>query len=149
MIDKSWIGKSTSRLNVDVEKGQLRFFAKAVGETNPVYTDEVTAKAAGYRALPAPPTFLFSLNLAHPDPLARYIDMGIELAKLLHGNQQFEYFAPICAGDRIRLESTIVDIFMKKAGALEFVVEETTATNQIGELVGKSTQTLAIRHGSN
>jgi len=146
MVDKNWIGKNTSQLKVKVEEGQLRFFAKAVGETNPVYTDEAAAQAAGYRSLPAPPTFLFSLNLAHPDPLARYIEMGIDLARLLHGNQQFDYFLPICAGDRIRLESTVVDIFTKKNGALEFVVEETTATNQMDELVGKSTQTLVIRH---
>jgi len=147
MIDRSWIGKNTSQLEVDVEKGQLRFFAKVVGETNPIYTDECAAQAAGYRSVLAPPTFLFSLNLAQPDPLAKYIEMGIDLAKLLHGDQQFEYFAPICAGDHIRLESTITDIFEKKGGALELVVEETSATNQMGEVVGTSTQTLVIRHG--
>ena len=147
MIDKSWIGNNTCQLEVEVEKGQLRFFAKAVGETNPIYTDESAAQAAGYRSLPAPPTFLFSLNLAQPDPLARYLEMGIDLAKLLHGSQLFEYFAPICAGDRIRLESTITDIAEKKGGALELVVEETTARNQMDELVGKATQTLVIRHG--
>jgi len=104
MIDKSWIGKNTCQLEVEVEKGQLRFFAKAVGETNPIYTDELAAQAAGYRSLPAPPTFLFSLKLAQPNPLARYLEMGIDLARLLHGSQLFEYFAPICAGDRISLE---------------------------------------------
>ncbi len=147
MIDKSWIGKNTSQLEVEVEKGQLRFFAKAVGETNPIYTDESTAQAAGYRSLPAPPTFLFSLGLAQPDPLAKYLEMGIDLAKLLHGSQQFEYFAPVCAGDCIRLKSTITAITEKKGGTLELVVEETSATNQMGESVGKLTQTLVIRHG--
>ena len=41
----------------------------------------------------------------------------------------------------------LFDIVEKKGGALELVVEETSATNQMGELVGKSTQTLVIRHG--
>ena len=34
---------------------RLKFFAKAIGETNPIYTDEAAALEAGYRALPAPP----------------------------------------------------------------------------------------------
>jgi len=33
---------------------RLKFFAKAIGETNPIYTDEAAALEAGYRALPAP-----------------------------------------------------------------------------------------------
>lgn len=147
MIDKGLIGKKSSPLEVDVEKGQLLFFAKAVGETNPVYTDEAAARDAGYRALPAPPTFVFSLNLAQPDPFAKFIEMDIDLAKVLHGEQQFEYGAPVCAGDRITLQSTVVDIFDKKGGALEFLVEETTATNQDNELVAKSIQTLVVRNG--
>lgn len=147
MIDKGFIGKKFAPLEVEVEKGQLRFFAKAVGETNPVYTDESAARDAGYRALPAPPTFVFTLNLAQPDPLSKYTDMGIDMAKVLHGEQQFEYFADICAGDRITLQSTIVDIFDKKGGALEFMIEETSATNQNDELVAQLIQTLVVRNG--
>jgi acyl dehydratase len=146
MIDSKWIGAVTSDFEADVEKGQLRFFAKAVGENDPVYTDESAARTAGYPSLPAPPTFLFTLNLAQPDPLGKYIRMGVDLAKLLHGNQDFEYHAPICAGDRIRLKSHISDIVEKKGGALVLLVEETSATNQRGESVGRSVQTLVIRN---
>ncbi len=147
MINRDYIGKKFPPLAAYVEKGQLRFFAKSVGETNPIYTDEAAAKEAGYKSLPAPPTFLFSLNLAQPDPFAKFVDMGIDLNKVLHGSQQFEYFAPVCAGDQITLQSTIVDIFDKKDGALEFIVEEMTATNQNDELVAKLAQTLIVRNG--
>ncbi len=147
MIDKKFIGKKSPPREVEVEKGQLRFFAKAVGESNPVYTDEASARDAGYRSLPAPPTFVLSLNLAQPDPFSKYTEMGVHLEKILHGEQQFEYLAPICAGDRITLESTIVDIFEKKGGALEFVIEETSASNQHNELVARSVQTIIVRNG--
>ncbi len=146
MIDRSWIGKTFPRLTVDVEKGQLRFFAKSVGETNPVYTDEDAAKAAGYRSLPAPPTFTFTLNLAAPDPLEKYVSMGINLNRVLHGGQKFEYVAPICAGDTITLESSISDIYEKKGGALEFIEEETVATNQDGAVVARLYNTLVVRN---
>ena len=146
MIDRSWIGKTFPKLTVDVEKGQLRFFAKSVGETNPVYTDEDAAKAAGYRSLPAPPTFTFALNLAVPDPFEKYVSMGINLNRILHGGQKFEYVAPICAGDTITLESSISDIYEKKGGALEFIEEETVATNQDGAVVARLYNTLVVRN---
>ncbi|MGR3780209.1 MAG: FAS1-like dehydratase domain-containing protein, partial [Albimonas sp.] len=63
MIDRKYIGREMAPLTVDVERGQLLFFAKATGQTDPIYIDEAAARAAGYRALPAPPTFLFSLDL--------------------------------------------------------------------------------------
>ena len=146
MIDKCWIGRSFPKLVVDVEKGQLRFFAKAAGEKNPVYTDEVAALEAGYRSLPAPPTFTFSLSLAAPDPFAKYTSLGIDLKYLLHGRQRFEYFAPICAGDTITLQSTVVDVCEKKGGALVFVEEEAVATNQDDETVAKFLNTLIVRN---
>lgn len=146
MIDRSWIGKSFAKLMVDVEKGQLLLFAKAVGEKSPVYTDEKAAKAAGFRSLPAPPTFTLSLGLASPDPFEKYSLMGINLIHVLHGSQKFEYIAPICAGDTIILESTVTDIYERKSGALEFLVEKTVATNQAGEVVAKLYSTLVIRN---
>ena len=146
MIDRKFIGTRTDPFSVEVEKNQLRFFAKSVGETNPIYTDETSAKAAGYRSLLAPPTFAFSLNLATPDPMGRYKEMGIDLGKVLHGEQKFEYFEPICAGDTITLEGEITDIYEKKGGTLEFIVTETRATNQGGETVAKMISTTVVRN---
>ncbi|MDH3830030.1 MAG: MaoC family dehydratase N-terminal domain-containing protein [Gammaproteobacteria bacterium] len=147
MLDRSYVGHSFPTHSVPVEAGQLRFFAKAVGEESPVYHDREAARAAGYRDIPAPPTFVFSLGLVGTDLAEKYLPMGVDLARLLHGEQQFEYFAPICAGDVITLESKVTDIYDKKGGALEFAVEETTATNQDGELVAKAVQTLVMRNG--
>ena len=50
MLDHSHIGHEFTPFNVDVEKGRLTFFAKAIGETNPVYTDE-SAAHAGQRCI--------------------------------------------------------------------------------------------------
>ena len=40
MIDRQYIGHTMPAFEVLVEKGRLRFFAKATGQTDPVYTDE-------------------------------------------------------------------------------------------------------------
>lgn len=133
MIDKKHIGKMFPPLTAELEKGRLRFFAKAIGETDPVYTDEAAAKAAGYRSLPMPPTFLFCLEMEQPDPYAWFGEVGLELPKILHGEQSFTYHLPACAGDVLTFSARIVDIYDKKKGALEFMVKETRVTNQNGE----------------
>ena len=62
MIDPKYIGMKLPPYTVEVEKARLRFFAKAIGETNPLYTD------TGAR-IPVPPTYFFSLENDVPEPL--------------------------------------------------------------------------------
>ena len=68
MLDKNYIGHELTRFSVDVEKGRLRFFAKATDQKDPVYIDETAAKDAGYPSLPVPPTFFFCLDMEGPKP---------------------------------------------------------------------------------
>lgn len=147
MLDRSKIGYEFTSFSADVEKGRLKFFAKAIGETNPIYTDETAARDAGYPSLPAPPTFTMVLDMEGPENMPVLELLDIDIAKILHGSQEFEYFAPICAGDVITVTSRIADMFDKKGGALEFVVSENTYTNQNGQLTAKATSTLIVRNG--
>ena len=146
MIDKKWIGHSFPSTKAKVEAGQLGFFAKAVSEKNQVYTDKSVAKEAGYNALPAAPTFGFSLNLAVPNPFKYMMDMGVNLGRVLHGEQKFQYIKPIVAGDEITLQRTIADIIVKKGGKMELVNEEITLTNQNNELVGKMISVIVVHN---
>jgi acyl dehydratase len=147
MIDKSFIGHTFEPFTAAVEKGRLRFFAKAIGETNPVYFNEEAAIAAGHKSILAPPTFVFSLKLEGDDALPILDLLKLDIARILHGSQSFEYLAPMVAGDTIRIESRIANIFDKKGGALEFVDMESTFTNQDGVIVAKTIDTLVYRNG--
>jgi acyl dehydratase len=146
MIDKQYIGKTLPAFRAVAEAGRLRFFAKAIGETNPVYFDESAARDAGHPALPLPPTFLFSLEFEQPDTSWRD-EIGIELPRILHGEQQFTYHRVAYAGDTLLFESRIADIYDKKGGALEFVVRETRVTNQRGEHVADLRSVIVQRNG--
>ena len=132
MLDRTLIGQALSAHETLVERGRLRFFAKAIGETDPVYIDEAAAQAAGHASLPVPPTFLFCLEMEQPDPFAWFRRVGLDLARVLHGEQRFTYHAMAYAGDTLRFESRIADIYDKKGGALEFLVKETRVSNQQG-----------------
>lgn len=146
MIDKTWIGHELPSSILPIERTRLRFFAKAVGETDPVYTDEAAARDAGYPDLPAPPTFLFAAELDSGAIDLMLERLGVPVAKLLHGEQGFTYHAPACVGDTITVRSRIEDIYDKKNGALEFVVKTSRATNQRGELVAEMRTVLVCRN---
>lgn len=146
MIDKKHIGHVMPAYSVDVEKGRLRFFAKATDQTDPVYWDEAAAKAAGYPGLPVPPTFLFCLEMETPDPAAIRDLLGLDYRTLLHGEQGFTYHRMAFAGDRLTFEQRIEDIYEKKGGALEFVVRLTRVTNQRGEHVADLRGSTVVRN---
>lgn len=137
MIDRKYIGHVMPPFSADVEKGRLRFFAKATDQTDPVYFNEDAALAAGYPSLPVPPTFFFCLEMEAPDPAAIRNLLGMDYRSLLHGEQAFAYHRMAFAGDCLTFEQRIDDIYAKKGGLLEFVVRQTRVTNQRGELVAE------------
>ena len=146
MIDKKSISHELPASELPIERSRLRFFAKAIGETDPMYTDATAARSAGYADLPAPPTFLFAAEL-DSDAIDRLLDdLGVPIAKLLHGEQDFSYHRPACVGDVITVRSRIEDIYDKKNGALEFVVKHSRATSQSGELVADMRIVLVCRN---
>lgn len=144
MLDPSHIGKAIEPHVADVEAGRLRLFAKAIGETRPEYVDEAAARALGHPALPAPPTFALCLDLEVPDPFRWITDMGVNIARVLHGGEQFRYFRPIYAGDRVTVRSRVADILQKKSSRRAFIIKETEVTNQHGVKVAEMRATIVV-----
>ncbi len=145
-VDRTrFIGLKTEPFTADVEKGRLKFFAKAIGETDPIYSDEAAAKAAGHPTIPAPPTFLFCLNMEQPNAYALIEQMGIRVEQLLHGEQSFQYLKPVYAGDRLTFQTTVTNTYSKKGGELGFFVRDTDVKNDKGELVAKLSGIAVVR----
>jgi len=147
MLDRRLIGHALPRFSTTVEASRLRFFAKATGQTDPVYTDEDAARDAGHPGLPVPPTFLFCLEMESPNPAAIRDMLGLDYKRLLHGEQGFDYHAMAYAGDTLTFSQRIEDIYEKKNGALEFVVRKTRVTNQRNELVAELRCVTVLRNG--
>jgi acyl dehydratase len=145
-VDQSVIGTEFPPLTMTVDAGRLRFFAKAIGETNPVFTDPETAKAAGHRDLPVPPTFLFGIELESPDPFAWLSGMGVDLRRVLHGEQSFTYHSPAVAGDVLTVTPRIGNVYSKKGGALDFIEKSSTVTRENGDLVAELKTVIVVRN---
>jgi hypothetical protein len=144
-IPRDVVGTTTAALTVQVDRGRLQLFAKAVGETDRVYWDLDGAVAEGHPDLPIPPTYFFGLELEDDDPFGWLRALGVDLNTVLHGTQAFQYFATAYAGDLLTVQSEISDVYAKRGGMLEFIERRTTVTRD-GGLVASLDQTVVVRH---
>ena len=147
MIDRSIVGREYAPFIVEVEKGAMRAFAKAIGETNPVFFDDRMAQAAGHHTIPAPPTYGFSLMMHANQGFKIHEDLGIDKARTVHGEQGFVYYRPIYAGDVITGRQRIIDTYEKKGGALQFIVTEIGLANQDGQKLCDLKTVIVVRNG--
>ncbi len=145
MLDRLLINKRYPPISFDVEKQRLRFFAKATGQTDPVYFDEQAARENGHPSILAPPTFLTVVGHEQEKPYKYITDLGIDFGKILHAGQTYKYYKPVYAGDVITMESQIVDLYEKKNGALQFIEFQSTYANQDNIMVAESLATLVAR----
>jgi acyl dehydratase len=138
----AFIGRQSAPLVLDVERGHIRRFVEAIGDPNPIYVDEEAARAAGHPRIPAPPTFAAALR--PNDPRA---GLDIDWRKLLHAEQELLYARPLYAGDRLTLVGRIADARVKptKAGVMDVLVVETTASDPTGTPVFTARSTVMVR----
>jgi acyl dehydratase len=127
------IGKEVGRRVTEIEKGAIKKFAKAIDDPNPLWQDEAYAKNTKCNGIIAPPTFIAYCKTDLPE-------LNLPLKRLLHGEDEIEYYQPIRPGDTISSVCKIINIYEKqgKTGPMIFTVLETGHTNQKGHLVAKN-----------
>jgi hypothetical protein len=130
-VDTSIIGAKTGAWRVTLERGVLANFAHSLHS------------ATGSDPVVAPPTFTFAApywsalsSPSQPDdpsggtnPMHKVMgELHAKGALVLHGEQSFDYLAPLHAGMTIEGEQVIVDIYDKDtdAATMTFIVMETT-----------------------
>ena len=157
MADKTKLGMEFPPYTFEVEKGKIAEFALAISQKedknqlNPIYVDREAAKNSGYNNIIAPPTFQTCFPLWAAGGLLPLIQaLGIDLIRLLHGEEEYYYFGEINPGDIMTGTSKVVEMYEKekkdKPGKfMDFTVIETEIRNQRGELVIKTRSTLVER----
>jgi hypothetical protein len=144
MLNREYIGRRLRSVTRTVEAGRLRFFLDTVGDKAQAF-----ANPGDDAALRAPPTYLFCLEMMDdPDPLDWLKTLGVNLLHILHGQQRFDYRAPVFAGDRLTFDASIADIYEKKNGALQFIVKHTEVRNQHDASVATLASTVVYRDPS-
>ncbi len=157
MADKTKIGTEFPPYTFEVEKGKIAEFAMAVSQkeskdqVKSIYWDSAAAKTAGYEDIIPTLTFQTCFALWGGGGLTPILQsLGINLGRLLHGEEEYEYLLPIHPGDVMKGKSKVVNMYDKekkdKPGKfMEFTVLETEISNQRGELVIRARTTLIER----
>jgi acyl dehydratase len=150
-----------------VEEGHILMFARAIGDPNPVYTDQDKAVASEVGGIIAPPTFVQASAQFDPDYFLRpkdgqpWLGSGAtpsgsassrdetqsvgnapRVGSGLHAEQRFEYHRVLRAGDVLSAESYPGRTWERqgrRGGTLHFGEVVTEYRDQNGELVVTAT----------
>jgi acyl dehydratase len=133
-FDRSILGQVFDETSFPpITKEEILEFSAALGETNPLYTDEAVAAKGPYGGLVAPPTLVTKLRAKKftPEHLPRFGKTGFD------GGRDLEVYAPVRPGDELTMVSTIHDIYEKtgRTGSMYFIVIRNEVKNQKGEKV--------------
>ncbi len=133
---KAAIGTRSEPVVWEVERGEIIRFARAIGDPNPLYSDEAAARRGRYGGIIAPPTFLHAYGAA---PVDFEYPPGIGL----DGGSEWEYFQPVRPGDSITVTASISAVFEKegRVGRMIFIERDIEYVNQFGDLAARRRST--------
>ena len=99
------------RFVVEATRDNIKNFADAVGDANPLWINEEYAKKSRFRGITAPPIFLINVNHGSAPslaPLGKPLPMDLGL---LYTGAELEFYRPIRLGDAftIKGKSTGID----------------------------------------
>ena len=149
MADRSKVGMEFPAYTMTIEKNKIAEFAMAVAmkeekeKINPIYYDEASATKKGYQRIPVPPTFITSIFYWTGEGLSEIVKaLGIDMSRLLHSEEEYEYFGSISEGDTITRKMKVIEMYERgkrdRLGRfVDVTILETEVTNQRGELVAK------------
>ncbi len=142
-----------TKITFPVEASHIMMFARAVGETNPVYLDAEKAKQSETDGVIAPPTFVQSVAQFDPEyhlrpkPGQKWfgsakgptgLDAKPASSGSLHAEQHYEYHRHPRPGDVLTVEikqGKTWEKESKRAGKLLFAERVVEYRDQSGELV--------------
>lgn len=146
---KDLIGLEFKPYQFEIEKGKIKELIAAIGDDNPIYSSVEAAQEAGYENIPIPLTFLQVVDTWGGYGFDEKVKkLKLNPVKILHGEQEYEFFEEIYPGDVLSVISKVVNAEVKKGstGGMDLITTENQYTNQKGKLVAISRSTTVHRH---
>jgi len=124
------IGRESEVVLFELERGAIRKFAEAVQDQTPECL----------RGDVAPPTFPTTFRITIPG-------LTYDLARVLHGAQEYRYERPLRAGDRVRCRVRVADVYQRKGrlGEMTFLILVMEGRDESGTSVFTGTTTAILR----
>lgn len=141
MIKKELAGKKFDEFDFPIERGKVKEFSKGICDPNPIYRDSAYAREQGFDDVIMPVTFPATIAFHHPSEnymVENAQKLGMDITRSVHGESEFIFYRPVCAGETLRAESTIGDIYEKegkRGGTMTFVEMKTNFYDAEGRIV--------------
>jgi len=146
MIDPAIAGTTLDSVRFPLERSKLAELARAFGDEDPVWRDPAAAAAAGFDALPVPPTATVLVDhWREGGALATAVAIGADLDRLLHGEASWELVRPVRPGEELTARARVRDVATRqgrRGGAMTVVTMETEFTDASGDVVVRRRDTL-------
>ena len=142
-IDTKFIGKTYPTHTYEVGKEKIKEYAKAIKNPDPHYVDDDFAKKSKYGTIIAPPTFAVVFGAYLIEPVFTDKELNLNMAMLVHGEQELEFLEVVKAGDSVTTSAKIVDI--KNKEKLDVISVEIKSKNQHGNDVCRGIYTFVVR----
>lgn len=104
-LDASLVGHETTPQTATITDADVRQFADAIGDTNPIFRDPAAAERAGFANIPTPPTFITRFRVA-------FAEAGLdpEHSQVLHGEQEYLYTRPLVVGETLTVRHRVATL---------------------------------------
>ncbi len=149
MFDTSKVGQSFPPFTIEVARNKIHELTSAIGDDNPVYHSRAAAQAAGFSDVPISPTTPTMLGFWGNTGFGRELaNVGINVMRVLHGEEEYDYLAPIYPGDVLTGVTTIVEgkhRSSKDGSSMDILTTETRYTNQHQQAVLTTRSTIVVR----
>ncbi|HVL80565.1 MAG TPA: MaoC family dehydratase N-terminal domain-containing protein [Actinomycetota bacterium] len=140
--------------NEEVGRAAIRYFARAMGDDNPLYRDPAYARDHGFDDVVAPPTFVCESNQfvelpPDPDGYAGHTwGLPVDHLAAIRGGNAYEFHRHLRPDDLVTTTWRLVDITERTTSAGEamlVVTSEVTYTDASGEPIARNTETLIYK----
>ncbi|HBU47325.1 MAG TPA: MaoC family dehydratase [Myxococcales bacterium] len=138
---EAYVGREYGPFTYHVGHEKIREYATATKNDHPWHHDEEAAAQVG--GLMAPPMFAVIPTFKPVIACVSDEELEIDLAKLVHGEQEFHFHRPIRAGDTL-LTTGVMETVREK-GPMYFVKIRTTTVDDANETVVTGLWNLVIR----
>jgi acyl dehydratase len=142
-VNDEAVGKQYPAASYQASRAKIAEYANAIGAENPVHFDRDKALAAGFSDVVAPPMFCVVYSAPAMGPAILDPEIGINLAAMVHGGQEFTWGAPVCSGDEITTTARVNEIYEKDG--MGFYVFGSESVNQDGEMTVRAIWTNIVR----
>ena len=113
--------------SVTLSQSEIDAFCAVIGESNTTI---------------APPTFTIRITLTQFEEILTRPEIGLDWSRLVHGDQKFEIFSPVKAGDNLTCAASIESY---RVAAGNEIVSVRSDLHRDGKLVISAWSTLVVR----